>query len=88
MVSLCFISKTMLSMSIEVKFFASLREKTGIAETTLEHAQTAADAWHQATGGMPRPEKVLVAINLEYADFDAKIMAGDEVAFFPPVTGG
>lgn len=78
----------MMSMSIQVKFFASLREKTGVAETTIDAAHTAADAWDKATGGMPQPDNVLVAINLEYASFDAPVKAGDEVAFFPPVTGG
>ncbi len=31
---------------------------------------------------------IKVAINQEFADFTAAISAGDEVAFFPPVTGG
>jgi molybdopterin synthase sulfur carrier subunit len=32
--------------------------------------------------------KVLVAINQEMTDHEAAINDGDEVAFFPPVTGG
>lgn len=78
----------MMSMSIQVKFFASLRENTGLADTTLDAAHNAADVWDKATGGMPKPDNLLVAINLEYASFDAPVKAGDEVAFFPPVTGG
>jgi molybdopterin converting factor subunit 1 len=31
---------------------------------------------------------VRVAVNQEFADWSARVAAGDEVAFFPPVTGG
>jgi molybdopterin synthase sulfur carrier subunit len=31
---------------------------------------------------------MLVAVNMEYADMQAPVRDGDEVAFFPPVTGG
>ena len=40
--------------------------------------------WRDTLGGA----RVLVAINQEVADFDAPVQEGDEVAFFPPVTGG
>lgn len=40
--------------------------------------------WRDTLGGA----RVLVAINQEVADFDAPVKEGDEVAFFPPVTGG
>jgi len=33
-------------------------------------------------------EAVRVAVNQEHAGFDAAIKPGDEIAFFPPVTGG
>ncbi|MEO0392710.1 MAG: MoaD/ThiS family protein [Pseudomonadota bacterium] len=35
-----------------------------------------------------RPEALKAAINKQYADLSALVMPGDEVAFFPPVTGG
>lgn len=75
-------------MSIQVKFFASLREKIGKAEVELSSASNALDAWEQATDNAPRPDNVLVAINLDYAKFESPVQDGDEVAFFPPVTGG
>ena len=75
-------------MSIQVKFFASLREKMGISESTIEPVPTAGDVWDITTNNAERPINVLVAINLEYAQFDSPITDGDEVAFFPPVTGG
>ncbi len=75
---------------VRVKFFASLREEIGRGEAEVdpEKAKTAADAWRIATGGRSLPKRVLVAINLDYVNADAPIRSGDEVAFFPPVTGG
>lgn len=75
-------------MSIQVKFFASLREKMGISESKIDPVATAGEVWDITTNNAERPINVLVAINLEYAQFDDPIADGDEVAFFPPVTGG
>ena len=77
-------------MTIRVRFFASLRESTGCREVEVDAARatTAAEAWRLATGGRPIPDNVLVAVNLEYTHLGTSIRAGDEVAFFPPVTGG
>ena len=75
-------------MTIHVKFFASLKDKLKLEDTTVEQASTAGQAWDIATDNAVRPSNVLVAINLEYAQLDDTIKAGDEVAFFPPVTGG
>ncbi|MFT6598337.1 MoaD/ThiS family protein, partial [Cycloclasticus pugetii] len=33
-------------------------------------------------------QQVLYSVNHEYAQADSLVHAGDEVAFFPPVTGG
>ena len=77
-------------MSITIKYFASLRESLGRGEDTLvpSASGTVADVWSQATGGERLPDNVLVAVNLEYVDRDHPVRDGDEVAFFPPVTGG
>ena len=77
-------------MTITVKFFASLRETLNRDIVTVDSADatTAADAWKIATEGQEFPTNVLVAINMEYAKADQPISDGDEVAFFPPVTGG
>lgn len=77
-------------MSITVRFFASLRERVGRAEARLEAAGplTARDVWDRAAGSLVMPANTLVAINMEYAPVDRPVVDGDEVAFFPPVTGG
>ncbi|TQV64839.1 MAG: MoaD/ThiS family protein [Halothiobacillaceae bacterium] len=76
-------------MSIQVKFFASLRERTGKADMTLSPAgiATVADAWAASTD-FEMPANTLVAINHEYVTREHAVVDGDEVAFFPPVTGG
>ena len=77
-------------MTIRVRFFASLRESIGCREVEIDAVQagTAADLWRIVTGGQPIPDNVLVAVNLEYTHPGTCVHAGDEVAFFPPVTGG
>jgi molybdopterin synthase sulfur carrier subunit len=77
-------------MTITVHFFASLRELTGIQKTDLDYTgPIEIDAiWSLATGDIPMPDNTLCAINMEYVKTDAVISDGDEVAFFPPVTGG
>lgn len=76
-------------MSIQVKFFASLRERTGKADMTLGPVDmaTAADVWAASTD-FDMPPNTLVAINHEYVTREHAVADGDEVAFFPPVTGG
>ncbi len=77
-------------MSINIQFFASLREHTGQSQLTLpyETAQDVTAVWAQATDNMAMPDNTLCAINMEYVKPDASVNDGDEVAFFPPVTGG
>lgn len=76
-------------MSIQVKFFASLRETLGIDETQIEAREdiTIRQIWHQVTS-KDYPDNTLCAINMDYAKIDDVVHDGDEVAFFPPVTGG
>ena len=77
-------------MTITVRFFASLREELGNAETEIssQAGLTVTKVWEQATNNHPLPANMLSAVNQEYADFSHQVQDGDEVAFFPPVTGG
>lgn len=77
-------------MSIKVHFFASLSERLGLSETEVSSASatTALDVWVEATGQTELADNILIAVNKEYAKSDTGIEDGDEVAFFPPVTGG
>jgi len=77
-------------MTVNVRFFASLREQVGQAEAQLDAAggATAAQVWAQAAGQSELPPNVVIAVNQEYARPEQPVSDGDEVAFFPPVTGG
>jgi molybdopterin synthase sulfur carrier subunit len=77
-------------MTITVKFFASLRERVGRGETRIDStgSLTAREVWARAAGAQPMPSNTLVAVNMEYTPIDGPVRDGDEVAFFPPVTGG
>jgi molybdopterin synthase sulfur carrier subunit len=83
---------------MKVLYFAWLRSKTGIAEETLVPPPGIAtvagliDHLKARGGGFAEALKdlscVRVAVNQEFAELDQTIGAGDEVALFPPVTGG
>jgi len=62
----------------------------GCAETTIEplRANTVAEVWRCVAKGEALPANLLMAVNMEYAAPDSEVRDGDEVAFFPPVTGG
>ncbi|MDX1593552.1 MAG: MoaD/ThiS family protein [Gammaproteobacteria bacterium] len=77
-------------MTIRVKFFASLRERLGRDDLELpaEGIATVADVWARAVPDEPLSGQVLMSVNMEYAQADRSVRDGDEVAFFPPVTGG
>ncbi len=77
-------------MSIKVRYFASLAERLGRSESTLEFTGglTVNDVWQLDNPDKPKPDNILAAVNMDYAETNARIDDGDEVAFFPPVTGG
>lgn len=77
-------------MSITVRYFASLRDAVGRSEdrATLTGPLPVKAVWQQINPQLALPDNVLAAVNMEYANLDTVVEDGDELAFFPPVTGG
>jgi molybdopterin synthase sulfur carrier subunit len=83
---------------MRILYFAWLRERVGTgAEEVAPPARVktvgALVDWLKAKGGgharaFADASLVRVAVNQEYVKLDHPVKAGDEVAFFPPVTGG
>ena len=76
-----------------------VRAKIGVSGETLDPLPDGVDDvrglvhWLSARGGgygeaLEDETAIRVAVNQELADLDAAIAAGDEVALFPPMTGG
>jgi sulfur-carrier protein len=83
-------------MKIEIRFFASLREALGAQHTlSLPEGATVGEARTAlvALGGrhaelLATGRAVRCALNQALCDEQATLAEGDELAFFPPVTGG
>ncbi|MCW8331687.1 molybdopterin synthase sulfur carrier subunit [Photobacterium sp. SDRW27] len=80
---------------INVLFFAQVKELVGIdrlevkaefatADALRAHLAERGDKWQLAL----ESGKLLVAVNQTICSLDSEIKDGDEIAFFPPVTGG
>ena len=78
------------TMSINVQFFASLRELLGTQQLSIDYSEgiDVSGVWQQVSNDIAMPDNTLCAINMEYVKANAQVQDGDEVAFFPPVTGG
>ncbi|MEJ2652368.1 MAG: molybdopterin converting factor subunit 1 [Gammaproteobacteria bacterium] len=78
-------------MNVTVRYFANMRDQMGRAEeiVTLEgDSATVEDVWGKVSSEQALPGNVLIAVNMEYTDGSRVLKNGDDVAFFPPVTGG
>ena len=85
-------------MKVKVLFFAALREQLGTSSEELElpagvSTVSALRAHLKARGGpyekaFSEKHLVRMAVNQDMVQPSARIKGGDEVAFFPPVTGG
>jgi len=81
---------------IKVVFFAALREQLNCSELTIssENITTVADLKQQLASRNEQYQarfantSLLSAVNHDMVDGEQLIKSGDEVAFFPPVTGG
>jgi molybdopterin synthase sulfur carrier subunit len=85
-------------LKVKVLYFASVRERLGRGAEELElpadvatiaglrsHLRARGGAWADA---LAESRLLRTALNQDMAQPAAAIKAGDEVAFFPPVTGG
>ncbi len=85
-------------MKVKVLYFASIREKLGRDAEEIElpaevatvaslrsHLRSRGGAWEDA---LAEGKLLRAAVNQDMSQPTAAIKAGDEVAFFPPVTGG
>ena len=85
-------------MDINILYFAWCKEKSGRAAEVAsvpEAVNTVKDlVGHLIAQGDPytqvfsKKDFIRVAVNQEHVPMDASIKQNDEVAFFPPVTGG
>lgn len=81
-------------MRVQVRFFASVREKLRRteAEIDLGGGATVADLWQELRRAYPALADVgsslRFAVNQEYVDTEHRLAEGDEVAVIPPVSGG
>lgn len=85
-------------MKVKVLFFASLREQLGAGALEVDapsgvatvgalraHLRSRGASYESALG---EKKALRMAVNQEMVPASAPLEAGDEVAFFPPVTGG
>jgi sulfur-carrier protein len=84
--------------TLKILYFAWLRERTRVAEEEVSVPASVATVgalvdWLSARGpgyqaAFANRRTVRCAVNQDFADPATKLASGDEVAFFPPVTGG
>lgn len=83
---------------MQILYFAWVRELIGTGEETLELPDTVSDvsqllAWLRTRGegyeeALADPARIRVAVNQTYVRNEHPIRPDDEIAIFPPVTGG
>lgn len=81
-------------MIMHVQLFAAAKEAAGVAvvEVALSDGATVSDLREQLVVDVPTLEglrdTLLIAVNSEYAGLQNVLNVGDDVACFPPVSGG
>jgi sulfur-carrier protein len=82
---------------LKILYFAGLRESLGVAEEVVELPslptvggllETLRDRGQPWVDALAAGKRWRVAVNQDMAAADTPLKAGDEVAIFPPVTGG
>ena len=85
-------------MKVTVRYFASVKESVGTESEVLDlpagvstvaavraHLRARGGAWAET---LAETRRITAAVNQDMVKPAAAVKAGDEVAFFPPVTGG
>ena len=82
-------------MSVRILYFAGLKEALGMAGENVELPVGVASVgalrdWlvGQGRAALGTAKNLRCAVNQEMVRLDAAVRDGDEIAFFPPVTGG
>jgi len=79
-------------MKIQIRYFARLREQTGLdVETRETDSRTMAELWEElamAHGFTLKPSQLMVALNDEFCAWDTALEPGATAVFMPPVAGG
>jgi MoaE-MoaD fusion protein len=81
-------------MNVTIKLFARMREAvgTGMLKRSLAEQATVTDLMEALQQEFPKLTEVVphtvVAVNQEFATADTRLAEGDEIALFPPVSGG
>ena len=83
---------------MRILYFAWMRQRVGMAEEEVSPPPEVRDvaglvAWLSTrssghAAAFAQPKQVRAAVNQDFAGPEAPVGPGDEVAFFPPVTGG
>lgn len=83
---------------MKVLYFAWMRQHIGVSNEDIELPDSVSTVdemvnWLTARGNgyakaFDKREVIRAAVNQEYVQFDHAISDDDEIAFFPPVTGG
>ena len=81
---------SLITMVIVVKYFASISDAVGKTseKIVLQHEMTVGEVWTDVSKNIKYAGKVMTAVNHKYVDENYLLRDEDEVAFFPPVTGG
>ena len=78
-------------MSVTVLYFASLRDAAGVESEVLPQPSSLAALYEElrARHALPLPrERLRVAVDGAFCDWDVQLREGAEIAFIPPVSGG
>jgi molybdopterin converting factor subunit 1 len=81
-------------MKLDVRLFATLKERVGASQISIEIDESATvsdllnEIFRQHPNFQAYSRSILVAVNQEYAYPSQRLKPEDEIAIFPPVSGG